>query len=296
MTLSPAMRLPVLLALSALCPLLRAANVGGSDALASTLGVAVHRHLVADGGKHSVSFRGTLPALEGIDSGTVDVALVLLRESQQPEKTADGKAIRRIPIGAVAAYVYAHPTLPVQDVSLGTLAAIFGVGQNADYKFWSDVPGIRFPEPILPLTTGSQEHPSSTLFHGIALGGRPFRSTVRLRVSPDLARETLSSRTNAIVVSDQPMPDGIGRLLRVSDGREGRSSTAYSPDETNIYNADYPLRLPLVLCVREDRVAAQADLIRWLLSDEAASHIRRANFVPAPKLIRDRLAQRLDSN
>lgn len=276
--------------------LARAASVAGTDALASTLGEAVQRHLAADGGKHTVSFRGTLPALEGLDNGSVDAALVLLRESQSLEKTADGKPLRRIPLGAVAAYVYVHPTLPIQEVSLGTLAAIFGVGQAADYKFWSDVPGVRFPEPILPFTTGSQEHPSSTLFHGLALGGRPFRSTVRLRIDAALARETLASRTNAILVSDQPLPEGVGRLLRVSDGREGRSATAYFPDENNIYNADYPLRLPLVLCIREDRLAAHRDLVRWLLSDEAASQLRRANFLPAPKLIRDRLAQRLDSN
>jgi hypothetical protein len=275
---------------------LRAAHVAGTDALADTLGVAVHRHLAADGGKHTVSLRGTLPALEGLDSGKVDVAVILMRDGQQVERTSEGKPIRRIPIGAVAAYVYVHPSLPLQEVSLGTLAAIFGVGQAADHKFWSDVPGVRFAEPILPFTTGTQDHPSSTLFHGIALAGRPFRSTVRLRVSETLARDSLASRTNAIVVSDRPMPEGVGRLLRVSDGREGRSSTAYFPDETNIYNADYPLRLPLVLCVREDRVPAQKALIQWFLSDEAASQLRRANFVPAPKLIRDRLAQRLDSN
>jgi hypothetical protein len=277
-------------------PWLRAASVAGSDAIAETLGTAVQRHLAADGGKHTVAFRGTLPALEGLDNGTVDVALVLLRDSQQVDKTSDGKPIRRITLGAVAAYVYTHPSLPVQEVNLGTLAAIFGVGQAADYKFWSDVPGVTFPEPILPFTTGAQQHPSSTLFHGIALGGRPFRNTVRLRVAPALANDTLASRTNAIVVTDQPMPEGVGRLLRVADGREGRSSTGYFPDENNIYNADYPLRLPLVLCVREDRLASQRELVRWLLSDEAASHLRRANFVPAPKLIRDRLAQRLDSN
>lgn len=288
-------RLLLILLLAAI-PWLRAASVAGSDAIAETLGTAVQRHLAADGGKHTVAFRGTLPALEGLDNGTVDVALVLLRDSQQVDKTSDGKPIRRITLGAVAAYVYTHPSLPVQEVNLGTLAAIFGVGQAADYKFWSDVPGVTFPEPILPFTTGAQQHPSSTLFHGIALGGRPFRNTVRLRVAPALANDTLASRTNAIVVTDQPMPEGVGRLLRVADGREGRSSTGYFPDENNIYNADYPLRLPLVLCVREDRLASQRELVRWLLSDEAASHLRRANFVPAPKLIRDRLAQRLDSN
>lgn len=272
------------------------ANVGGTDALAESLGVATQRHLAADGGKHNVSFRGTLPALEGLDNGSIDVALVLLRENQTPEKTSDGKAIRRIPIGAVAAYVYVHPTLPIQEISLGTLASIFGVGQVADYKFWSDIPGMNFPEPILPFTTGAQDHPSSTLFHGIALGGRPFRSTVRLRIDAPLARDTLASRTNAILVSDRPLADGVGRLLRVSDGRANRSSTFYPPDENNIYNADYPLRLPLVLCVREDRLAAHRGLVQWFLSDEVASQLRRANFVPAPKLIRERIAQRLDSN
>lgn len=276
-------------------PLARAANVGGTDALADTLGPALYRHLAADGGKHRVSFRGTLPALEGVDRSDLDLAVVLLRENQSFERTADGKPVRRFSIGAVASYVYVHPSLPVREVNLGTLAAIFGVGQAADYKFWSDLPGVGFAEPILPLTTGDQTHPSSTLFHGLALAGRPFRGSVRLRVDSALARETLSSRTNAIVVSDRPMPEGVGRLLPVADGREGRPATAYLPDETNIYNADYPLRLPLVVCVREDKLAANRSAIAWLLSDEAASELRKSNFIPAPKVIRERQAQMLDS-
>ena len=283
--------LPAILA-SASC---LAANVGGTDALADSLAPALFRHLAADGSKHEVSFRGTLPALEALDKGTIDVAVVLLRDNQAPEKTADGAKLRRIPIGAVAAYVYVHNTMPLREVSLGTLAGIYGTGQAVDYKFWSDLPGLSRSEPILPLTTGAQDHPSSTLFHGIALGGRPFRGTVRLRVDDALARETLVSRTNAILVADRPLPEGLGRLLPVADGREGRSSTAYLPDESNIYNADYPLRLPLVVCVREDRVAAQRAALDWLLSDEAASQLRKANFIPAPKVIRDRLAQMLDS-
>jgi len=276
-------------------PLARAANVGGTDALADTLGPALYRHLASDGGKHQVSFRGTLPALEGVDRGDLDLAVVLLRDNQSFERTADGKPVRRFSLGAVAAFVYVHNSLPIREVNLGALASIYGVGQAADYKFWSDLPGVGFAEPILPFTTGDQTHPGNTLFHGIALSGRPFRGTVRLRVDAALARETLASRTNAIVVSDRPMPEGVGRLLPVADGREGRSATAYLPDDTNIYNADYPLRLPLVVCVREDRVAANRSALAWLLSDEAASQLRKSNFVPAPKVIRDRQAQMLDS-
>jgi ABC-type phosphate transport system substrate-binding protein len=81
----------------------------------------------------------------------------------------------------------------------------------------------------------------------------------------------------------------------VSDGRPGKSTTAYSPDEMNIYNGDYPLRLPLYLYVRSDKQAAHKDALKWLFSEAAADQIRALGLYPAPKAIRERLAQRLDS-
>ena len=271
-----------------------AVNVAGTDSLGPTLGDAIRRHLEADGRKHKVSFRGTLPALEAIDSGQADLAVVLQRDGQDLTKTSSGRRLRTFPLGACAAYIYVHAGLNLQEVDLATLAAIFGAGQKADYKFWSDVPGIGFPEPIFPLTASDDTHPSTTLFNGIALSGRPYRTNVRLRVPLAEARDILGARTSAILVSAAPI-EGAGRLLRVADGREGRSRTAYSPDDTNIYNGDYPLRLPLVLVVPEEGLAAQKELVAWLLSDEAASAIRQASFVPTPVVIRERLAQRLDS-
>lgn len=287
--------LRTLLAAVLLAAPLRASNVAGTDSLAPTLGVALSRHFETEGRKHRVDFRGTLPALEALDSGKADLAIVLQRDGQELDRLPSGKRLRVFPLGAVAAYVYVHPSIDLREVDLATLAAIFGAGQKADYKFWSDVPGVGFQEPIAPLTSGDETHPSTTLFNGIALSGRPYRANVRLRLAPSAAADLLSARTNAILVSSAPMPEGVGRLLRVSDGREGRSRTAYSPDDTNIYNGDYPLRLPVVLCVPEEKLAAQKAAVAWLLSDEAASALRRASFVPTPAAIRERLAQRLDS-
>lgn len=274
---------------------LSAINVGGTDTLTPTLGAAIERHLAADGKKHTIAFRGSLPALEGIDAGQVDIALILQPDGQNLERTPGGKVLRRFPLGAAAAYVYVHPTLDLKETNLATLAAIFGAGQKDDFKFWSDVPGLRFQEPILAFTSSDETHPSTTLFNGIALAGRPYRPSVRLRVPAVTAREIISGSTNAIMIASSPTPEGVGQLLRIADGREGRSKTAYFPDDANIYNGDYPLRLPLVLCVPEDKVATHRDFIAWLLSDVAASEIRKGQFIPTPALIRQRLVQRLDT-
>lgn len=278
-----------------LASLVRATEIAGTDALADTIGPALAARAAAAGVKVKVHFDGSLPARDGVRTGTVDLAILLARESDVMDKAADGAAIRRFPLGAAAAYVYVHASNPLREIDLTTLANLFGSGQRGDYKFWSDVPGMSMPEPVLTFTHAPGRHMAQTLFQGVALGGRAFKPSVRQRIDRNLVEETITGRTNAILVSGVPLPPKFGKLLQVADGREGRSTTAYAPDEANIFNGDYPLRLPLVLCVREDRVAANIETIRWLLSEEAANQIRQAGMIPAPKLIRDRLAQRLDS-
>lgn len=275
--------------------LARATSIVGTDALADTLAVGLANRAAAAGEKATVAFDGSLPAREALLEGKADLAVLLLRDIDTVDKASDGKPIRRIPLGSAAAYVYVHASNPLREVSLGTLANLFGAGQRADYKFWSDVPGLNIAEPVLSFTSSSDHQMAQPIFQGIALGGRPFKPSVRQRVDAATIQESLAGRTNAIVVTATPLPQKTGKMLQVSDGREGRSATAYSADEANIFNGDYPLRLPLVLCVREDRVKDHAVTIRWLLSEEAAGRIREAGMIPAPKVIRDRLAQRLDS-
>lgn len=270
-------------------------EIAGTDALVETLQPALVARASAAGSKTKVHLDGSLPAREGVRDGKVDIAILFLREADNLDKAADGKAIRRFPLGSTAAYVYVHPSHPLREINLPTLANLYGAGQRADYKFWSDVPGLTLAEPVLPFTCVPGRNMAQTVFQGIALGGRAFKPNVRQRIDLALAKESISGRTNAILITATPLPAGFGRLLQVADGREGRSNTAYTPDEANIFNGDYPLRLPLVICVREDRVAANAETLKWLLSEPVADLVRQAGMIPAPKAIRERLAQRLDS-
>ena len=85
-----------------------------------------------------------------------------------------------------------------------------------------------------------------------------------------------------------------GRVMAIADGRPGRPSVAYLPNEMNIYNGDYPLRLPLYIYVRSDKEKELAKILTWLMSDEVAERIKKQGLYPAPKAIRARLSQRLD--
>ena len=128
----------------------------------------------------------------------------------------------------------------------------------------------------------------------IALEGQPFRQDVRQRIEPELAADLLASRAGSVTLIPRP-PSGRGKVLQVADGRPGKSSTAYSPDENNVYNGDYPLQVPLVLYVRQDRLTELAPALRWLFSDEAAALLEKQGLSPAPKAVRARFVQRLDT-
>ena len=124
--------------------------------------------------------------------------------------------------------------------------------------------------------------------------GRSFRSDVRQRIEPTLAADMLTLRAGSVVLMAHA-PSGVGRPLPLADGREGRPTTAYLPNDTNLQNGDYPLQLPLVLYVRQDRLDGFRPALRWLFSDEAAALLERQGLHPAPKDVRVRFVQRLDT-
>jgi hypothetical protein len=127
------------------------------------------------------------------------------------------------------------------------------------------------------------------------LGKQPFRQEVNMVMDWAPVGQSLATRPATLVLAPALPVGSEGRLLQVADGRPGKATTAYSPDEMNIYNGDYPLRLPLYLYVRTDKQMAHKDALKWLFSEAAAEQIRALGLYPAPKAIRERLAQRLDS-
>ena len=276
--------------LLAAAPLL-AADVAGSDLLAPVLTAGLAK--VAPAGA-KVDFAGTLAARRALAAGDASLAIVFARP-EDPAPTAPGGIVCvAYPFARAAAVLAVHRSNPVGQIDLPSLAGVFSRETLNGAGNWNELPGGGRSDLI---TAAIHSPPGSyvrELFQGVVLERKVFRETVRLDTPVLQARETLAAVSGALVLLPFPVA-GDAKLLQVADGRPGRSATAYSPTEMNIYTGDYPLSLPLVLYVREDRRAAYAPAVRWLLSDEVADALKSRGLTPTPPAVRGRLLQRLDT-
>lgn len=267
------------------------ADVAGSDLLAPVLTAGLAK--VAPAGA-KVDFAGTLAARRGLAAGEASLAIVFARPEEPAPTVPAGVVCTPYPFARAAAVLAVHRSNPVGQIDLPSLAGVFSRETLNGAGNWNELPGGGRSDLITAVIHSPEGSYVRELFQGVVLERKLFRETVRLDTPPLQVRETLSSVSGALVLLPFPVA-GDAKLLQVADGRPGRSSTAYSPTEMNIYTGDYPLSLPLVLYVREDRRAAYAPAIRWLLSDEVASALKSRGLTPTPPEVRGRLLQRLDT-
>ena len=268
---------------------LAAADFVGSDLFSGA---------VADGlskaGAVSADFAGTLPARQAFADGRAAAAVLMMRDRQVAPTAPDKVAVVEFKVASAVVVVATHASNRVESVTLENLANACARDARSPATNWNDLN----PDARSELMTPAVCSPPGTLvlesFQGIVLEGQPFRLDVRLRVEPALAADLLSARAGTIVLLPRP-PLQRGKVLQVADGRPGKPSTAYGPDENNVHNGDYPVQVPLVLYVRQDRLARLRPALLWLFSDEAASLLEKQGLYPAPKAVRTRFVQRLDT-
>ncbi len=280
-------RLLVILLSSAV---LSAADFVGADLLSGSIA----RGLEKAGGMSSTDFAGTLPGRKDFSEGKAAVAVLMMRERDAAPVVTGRIGLAEFRLASSVVVVATHATNRAEQITLENLVSAFAHVARSPAENWNDLDPAARSELITPAVCSPAGTMAHEIFQGIVLEGGTFRSNVRLRVEPDLAADLLASRVGSIVLLPRP-PTGRGKVLMVSDGRPGRPTTAYGCDENNVYNGDYPLQVPLVVYVRTDRVSAVSPALRWLFSDEAADLLEKQGLYPAPKAIRMRYLQRLDT-
>jgi len=269
---------------------LGAADFVGSDLLAG----AVARGLDQAAGRTAADFGGTLPGRLAFVEGRASAAVLMMRDREVAPVPTGKIGVAEFRLASAVVVVATHGSNRAEQITLENLANVFARDPRSPARNWNDIDPAARSELITPAVCSPAGSMVLEIFQGIALEGQPFRPDVRLRIEPDLAADLLASRAGSVTLLPRP-PSGRGKVLQVSDGRPGRSSTAYAPDENNIHNGDYPLQLPLVLYVRQDRLAQVTPALRWLFSDEAAALLDKQGLTPAPKAVRMRFVQRLDT-
>lgn len=279
-----------LLALLLSCVALRAADIVGSDLLTG----AVARGLESAVGNSVADFDGTFPGRQAFVDGRASVAILLVRDREVAPVPTGKIGVVEFRLASAVVVVATHGSNRAESITLENLANVFARDPRAAARNWNDLDPAARSELITPAVCSPAGSMVLEIFQGLSLQGQPFRSDVRLRIEPDLAADLLASRAGSVILIPRP-PSGRGKVLQVADGRPGKSTTAYGPDETNVHNGDYPLQVPLILYVRQDRLPQLTPALRWLVSDEAASLLEKQGLTPAPKAARTRFVQRLDT-
>ncbi len=262
------------------------ADVVGTDLLDGRFAAGLR----AAAGQDAADFAGTLPARRAFVEGRAAAAILMVR----PGETAPVAGAREFRLASAVVVVATHGSNRMEQISFEQLANAYARDARAPARNWNDLDPAARSELMTPALTSPPGTMVLEIFQGLVLEGQPFRPDVRLRVEPSLAADLLAARAGSIVLLPKP-PADRGRVLPVSDGRPGRSATAYGPDETNVHNGDYPLQVPLILYVRPDKVAALRPALRWLCSDAAAALLSEQGLTPAPAAARTAFLQRLDT-
>ena len=262
------------------------ADVVGTDLLDGRFAAGLR----AAAGQDAADFAGTLPARRAFVEGRAAAAILMVR----PGETAPVAGAREFRLASAVVVVATHGSNRMEQISFEQLANAYARDARAPARNWNDLDPAARSELMTPALTSPPGTMVLEIFQGLVLEGQPFRPDVRLRVESSLAADLLAARAGSIVLLPKP-PADRGRVLPVSDGRPGRSATAYGPDETNVHNGDYPLQVPLILYVRPDKVAALRPALRWLCSDAAAALLSEQGLTPAPAAARTAFLQRLDT-
>lgn len=279
-----------LLGLFFTCLASSAADYVGTDLLSGPMA----QGLAHAAGGMAADFGGTLPGRQAFVEGRASAAVLMMRDREVAPVPSGRIGVAEFRLASAVAVVATHAANRMEAVTLENLSNAFAKDARSPARNWNDLDPAARSELMSPAVCSPPGALVLEIFQGLVLEGQPFRADVRQRVEPTLAADLLASRAGSIILLPLP-PKGRGKVLQVADGRPGKSSTAYGPDENNVYNGDYPLQVPLVLFVRLDRLPQLRPSLRWLFSDEAAALLEKQGLYPAPKSARTRFVQRLDT-
>ena len=125
------------------------------------------------------------------------------------------------------------------------------------------------------------------LFRDRVLHGQALRRDVRRFASATelAALFGAESRAIALIAAGAARPDGTKVLALMKAAGE----SAVSPTGKTLHDGSYPLRLPVMLVVPPERAERVRRLVEYLLSDDAAGFLGRADLLPVPAVARAEL-------
>ncbi len=246
-------------------------SMGGSTTMEPIMSSAmeVYRTEVDPAAELSYDAPGSTAGIRGVLNGTYDLGCAS-RELFIDEKQ---QGVQTTPVALDGLAVIVNDTVPIDDISLENLAAIY-VGE---IKNWKAVGG-----PDQKIVVVNRDEASGTL--------GAFREAVLERIYGDDARFILnalvteSNGNMATMVSQTPYAIGYASMhvldrLRQSGGKDLTVNGIEDIPE-NVYNGSYPISRPLNVVTYGEPEGDAKKFLEFLLSERGQEIVREVKYLP----------------
>ena len=264
-------------------------RIAASDLLADYIKVPLKAYAAENDSTYVVDSIGSLPALDRLRSGEIDLAIIAVPEGNEVPR--DEFSV--YPFAYDVAVIAVNATNPIDEISVARLGGIFGSNEELNLNTWGELGLSGMGSRNVKALAGiSDESIALELFkYSILKGGfiKPSVSMVKDTEVEDLLR---SDTASIAILSRMPENKNI-KVLMVSSESDAYAP-AFGPTDDNVHYGDYPIRLAyyIVYNLRDD--AKLRPTIRELLNDEVAISLRSKDLIALPETVRRKFLIDLD--
>ena len=232
---------------------------------------------------------GSLPALDRLRSGEIDLAIVAVPEGDELPRDE----FNIYPFAYDVAVIVVNDSNPIDEISVARLGGIFGSNEELNLNTWGELGLSGWGSRNIKALAGTNDKSIALeLFkHSIFKGGglKPNVSIVKDTEIEDLIGSDVAS---IAILSRMPENSNI-KVLMVSSGGD-TYAPAVGPTDDNVHYGDYPIRLPFYILYNARDDVKVRSTIRELLNDEVATSLRANDFIALPDTLRRKFLIDLD--
>jgi phosphate transport system substrate-binding protein len=261
-------------------------RVVGSDLLGPEFKRAVGSFSRENDTAVSLDLRGTRPGLDALRAGRADVGLFLFPPGELPPVDP----FRARPIGYQTVLVFVPVSLPVTQITIDQLRGIFAKAAANPLERWGDLglTGDARLRTIAPRALAPGSALTIPLFRRVVLQDGEIKPAVEFEDTVDKLLARVRGADNTIGLT--PALPGAPAGLRVLAVAASSSEPAYAPTPETLHDGTYPIRQPLYLVFPRAEAPRLLLFLKFLVSEECATALAKANLMPLPKAARGQAA------
>jgi phosphate transport system substrate-binding protein len=202
---------------------------------------------------------GSTAGVQAAISGAAEIGMS--SRSLTPDEAG---RVTGIPVARDGIAIVVHPTMPVSDLVLDEVRAIYA----GEIRNWRLLRGRDFPITVITREEGSG---TRAAFEALVLDGRRIVASALVQDSTGAVRQMVASDPAAIGYVSIGLVDASIKALRLG---------GVEPTEANIDAGKYPLVRPFLFVVSAEPRGIAKDFIGWITGPEGRELTRHEGLLP----------------